>query len=274
VYNYTIIVTDFGGNTAVDTVIVTVIDDLTTPTIDHPEDQIINEGTTGNTIVWTPSDDYPIEYQILRDGIELESDDWDGGTISISIDGLGLGTYNYTLIVIDIGGNSASDTVWVTVVDGTPPVIDSPDDIAYDEGTTGHSITWNPSDLHPASYTIYRDGSVIETDDWDGSAITISVDGLSVGTYNYTIVVTDVAGNRASDTVFVVVEAVTTTTTTTTTTTPTTTTTTTTTTPPPGDFVVLVIIIAGAGGAIIVVIIIILFKKGKLPIPQRGGGGT
>ena len=265
VYNYTIVVTDIGGYTTIDTVIVTVVDDLTIPTIDSPDNQTIYEGSTMNSIVWSPSDDYPVSYQILRDGSELVTDDWDGGNISISIDGLGLGNYNYTIVVFDIGGNSVTDTVWITVLDGTAPTIDSPADIEYEVGETGNSITWTPTDLHPASYTIYRDSTVIESDDWDGGTITINVDGLSAGSYNYTLVVTDVGGNTATDTVIVTVT--TPTTTPTTTTTPPTNTTTTTTTPP--DLVVLVIAIAGAGGAIIVVIIIFLYKKGKLP--KRGG---
>ena len=266
VYNYTIVVTDIGGYTTIDTVIVTVVDDLTIPTIDSPDNQTIYEGSTMNSIVWSPSDDYPVSYQILRDGSELVTDDWDGGNISISIDGLGLGTYNYTIVVFDIGGNSVTDTVWITVLDGTAPTIDSPADIEYEVGETGNSITWTPTDLHPASYTIYRDSTVIESDDWDGGTITINVDGLSAGSYNYTLVVTDVGGNTATDTVIVTVTTPTTTPTTTTTTPPTNTTTTTTT---PPDLVVLVIAIAGAGGAIIVVIIIFLYKKGKLP--KRGG---
>jgi hypothetical protein len=278
VYNYTIIVTDSGGNTATDTVIVTVIDDLTVPTIDHPENQTIYEGSTGNTIIWTPDDAYPSHYVIFQDGIEIDSDDWDGGNITLSLDDLDLelGEYNFTIVVYDIGGNSVTDTVWVTVLDGTPPEIDSPADVEYEEGETGNSITWTPTDSHPASYTIYKDGVIHQSGDWNGSAITISVDGLSAGNYNYTLVVTDIGGNTATDTVMVTVTAPSTTTPTTTTTTPPTTTptttTTTTTTPPGGDVLILIIGIVSASGAVVVIIIIVLFKKGKLPIGKGGGG--
>jgi hypothetical protein len=179
-------------------------------------------------------------------------------------------------VVYDIGGNSVTDTVWVTVLDGTPPEIDSPADVEYEEGETGNSITWTPTDSHPASYTIYKDGVIHQSGDWNGSAITISVDGLSAGNYNYTLVVTDIGGNTATDTVMVTVTAPSTTTPTTTTTTPPTTTptttTTTTTTPPGGDVLILIIGIVSASGAVVVIIIIVLFKKGKLPIGKGGGG--
>ncbi|MCF2137737.1 MAG: TcfC E-set like domain-containing protein [Candidatus Thorarchaeota archaeon] len=81
---------------------------------------------------------------------------------------------------------------------------------------------------HPFTYEIYRNATLIFSANWAGGLITINIDGLSVGSYNYTIEIHDKAGNTNRDTVIVTVVAQgsTTTTTTTTTTTPTTTTTT------------------------------------------------
>jgi hypothetical protein len=115
----------------------------------------------------------------------------------------------------------------VIVQDGTLPIIDSPADIIYFEGDTGNSITWNPSDLHPMSYEIFRDGVSIRSGMWNSSSesITTVVDGLTFGVHNYTIVVIDIGANSAFDQVDVVVQASTSSTTPTTSTQPTQTTT-------------------------------------------------
>ncbi|MFW9786562.1 MAG: hypothetical protein ACFFE1_02700 [Candidatus Thorarchaeota archaeon] len=205
-YNYTIIVTDVGSNTAIDTVYV-IVYDATNPTIDSPADVLYDEGTTGHSISWNPSDLNPVSYVIYKDGVPVKSGSWNSSleTISISVDGLAVGSYSYVLEVTDIGSNNASDTVLVIVSDGTFPTIDSPLDITYNEGATGYSITWNPSDLNPQNYTIYRDGSPVKTGLWNSSSesISISVDGLAMGSYTYMIVVEDVGKNKASDSVLI-----------------------------------------------------------------------
>ncbi|MFW9870508.1 MAG: hypothetical protein ACFFEL_12855, partial [Candidatus Thorarchaeota archaeon] len=205
-YNFTIIVYDVGGNPATDIVWVTV-SDATPPTIDSPIDGQIDEGLTGEVITWNPSDLNPTSYEIYRNDALFRSGLWNSSveSISVSLDGLNLGVHNFTLVVFDVGSNSANDTVLVTVIDGTTPTIDSPPDVFYNEGASGYSIIWNPSDLHPTSYEILREGVQIKTGLWNSSSesITINVDGLTLGSYNFTIFVTDVGGNVANDTVYV-----------------------------------------------------------------------
>lgn len=94
-----------------------------------------------------------------------------------------------------------------TVLDTTAPTIDSPPDLTFEEGPTGRTITWNPSDAHLEGYNITRDEKLVETDAgiWDGSAITIDVSGLSVGVYEYTCSVSDESGQSATDSVQVTV---------------------------------------------------------------------
>jgi hypothetical protein len=158
--------------------------------------------------------------------------------------------------VYDSSGNSAGDSVLVSVVDTTSPTINHPSDLIYEIGTTGHTIEWTPSDLYPGSYQILRNGVPIVSGSWDGSSISVSVDGLAGGTYNYTIIVADSSGNLVIDSVSVAVLGETTLTTTpTTTTTP---------TIPLGD-PTMIIVIVGAGGAVVIIIIIVYIfkKKGK-----------
>ena len=173
---------------------------------------------------------------------------------------LELGTYGLKVNVSDVYGNTLEAEFTVTVYDDTNPSIDQPNDVQYIEGEIGNTITWTPTDDYPGRFEILRNGTVIDSDDWTGGNITITVDGLTYGTYNYTIVVYDQANNSVSDTV--IVKVMPEPTTPSTTTTPTTsTTTTTTTTPLPFD--TLTIIIIGGALAGIVIVVIILKKRSK-----------
>ncbi len=93
--------------------------------------------------------------------------------------------------------------------DITAPSIDHPADIEYFIGLLGHNITWHATDDYPSSYEILVDGTLNRSGLWNstGEAITVVVDGLNVGEYNYTLVVYDVRGNSASDEVVVTVHS-------------------------------------------------------------------
>jgi parallel beta-helix repeat protein len=207
-YNYTLFLMDTVGNSAADTVFVSVVEALP-PDIGTPPDDIEYEaGSTGYSITWSPTDLSPFSYEIFKDGVSVRFGDWNASSedIVIAVSGLSIGTYNYTLVVMDTIGNSAADTVFVSVVDTTPPDVGTPpDDMEYEIGSTGHSITWSPTDLNPSSYEILRDGVSVRFGDWNVSSedIVIGVSGLSVGVFNYTLVVMDASGNFATDTAFV-----------------------------------------------------------------------
>ncbi len=113
-YVYSLTVNDTLGNEASDTVNVFVVD-TTNPTINSPNDITYVRGETGNSITWSPSDEFPSSYVIQRGGVEVDAGSWDGTSISWSVDGLEAGTYQFTLIVVDTSGNSNTDSVIVTV---------------------------------------------------------------------------------------------------------------------------------------------------------------
>jgi plastocyanin len=183
--------------------------DISPPDIDHPNDFGYLQGTTGHYITWQASDSYKASYNITRDGA-LEVDDvWTEEEITISVDGLSSGIYVYVCNVYDQFDQFSSDTVLVTVSITQPPTIDDISDFSYEEGTTGYTITWNPSDNNPDWYNVTRNGVIIVGEDgaWDGSSITILVDGLAIGTYTYICTVYDAHGNSVYDTVIIEVIA-------------------------------------------------------------------
>jgi len=250
----------------------TIPGDTTPPSINSPSDIEYELGTTGHSIVWSPYDLNPNSYEIYLNDSLIRSGAWNSTseTITEIVDGLEIGFYYYTIWVFDDSFNNVSDTVNVTVyslTDIVDPIINSPPDIVYEFGTTGHSITWSAYDLNPQIYMIFVDGLLMNYGIWDSPSDTfsISVDYLVEGTYNYTIIVYDVAGNSASDTVFVTVTAPSITTTTTSTNTTSSNTTTDTSGGFLGGSFLMTIMIISIGGAIvaIVILIIIQMKKNK-----------
>ncbi|MHA2029611.1 MAG: beta strand repeat-containing protein, partial [Candidatus Kariarchaeaceae archaeon] len=206
VYNYTIVVVDVFNNQGVDTVFVTVIDQTDPVFADTPNDITYTEGSVGNIVNWTATDSYSGNYIILQDGFQVDINTWTSGVaINYPIDGLAKGVYNFTIVISDNSDNSIVDTVLVTVIDLTPPSLSSPANIQYEDGSTGNKITWNSVDNYPETMTVYRNGSVKFTGSWTSGDIEYIIDDLDIGAYNFTIVVVDVSGNSAVDTVIVTV---------------------------------------------------------------------
>ncbi len=175
------------------------------PVTTYPADMVIESGELGDTLTWSVYDNSSGYYTVYMDDAIYMNGTWDGGDINVtvSLDGLDLGVHRFNATFYDAGGNSTFDIVLVEVVDTTVPVIDSPEDVTYEEGTTGHSIEWSPTDHNPLRYEIYLDGVLIEDEAWPGGSISIDIDGLTMGTYTYTIIVFDIEGASVTDDVTV-----------------------------------------------------------------------
>lgn len=145
------------------------------------------------------------------------------------------------------------------------------DNVQYVVGSVVPEVTWDVRLPNPDSYTVLWDGVDIAQGSLNSSLDYISktIEGLSVGSYNLTLVVNDESGYSLVDTVIITVIAQTTTITTTTTTTTTTTSTTTTSTgttstttsttspPPPDSSMILIVGVVGVIGVIVVLIVVI-----------------
>ncbi|MFW9837045.1 MAG: DUF2341 domain-containing protein [Candidatus Thorarchaeota archaeon] len=203
-YEYLVVIYGDGSVEVSDTVIVAVVD-TTSPSLGHPPNVNYEFGTGGHSVVWSVADLYPGSYIISLDEMPIEINLWTSGTIALDIDGLDLGEYNFSILVVDSSGNFAMDSVIVTVVDTTSPIIDHPTDIVIDLDMENIQITWRPTDLLPFNYEIYQNGTLVAGGTWaSGENLTYALpEGLSTGTYNYTVIVWDTSGNYNSDTVLV-----------------------------------------------------------------------
>ncbi|MHA1797133.1 MAG: hypothetical protein ACTSVY_01685, partial [Candidatus Helarchaeota archaeon] len=207
-WEFIITVNDTTGNFNSDTVLVTVEDTTEPNIISAPSDFVYELGTIGNTISWTWTDLDANQYTISRNGTSINSSTWTSGVaITENIDGLGLGTWEFIIMVNDTTGNFNSDTVLVTVEDTTAPNLPiPPSDLNYQIGATGNNITWNWIDLAANEYIITRNGTIINSSCWVSNVPIIeNIDGLAVGYYEFICYVNDTRGNWASDLVGITV---------------------------------------------------------------------
>ncbi|MFW9930312.1 MAG: hypothetical protein ACFFD1_13030, partial [Candidatus Thorarchaeota archaeon] len=103
----------------------TIDSDRYAPSISHPKDVTYELGTGNNSLSWVAIDRNPFNYSISRNGeVILPNQTWiSNESIDIPINGLGVGSYNYTISIEDIWGNQTTDLVVVQVRDTTSPTI-------------------------------------------------------------------------------------------------------------------------------------------------------
>ncbi|MFW9807345.1 MAG: Ig-like domain-containing protein, partial [Candidatus Thorarchaeota archaeon] len=208
-----------------------------------------------------------IEYVIFNpDGAGAVTDYSAPYSQNWNLDDETLGSHFVIVTVRDYAGHQVTKTHYITVVDTVDPVLNSPSDVEFTVGETGYMITWDPTDLRPATYEVFVDSVSTYSGDWNSSSelITINLDGLGVGTHNYTCVVYDDAGNNAADTVNVIVNAITTSTTPEPTTTSPTTTGPTTTPGPSGEPPLsLILAVAGIGVVGVLLLVFVVTRRMK-----------
>ncbi|MHA2253343.1 MAG: right-handed parallel beta-helix repeat-containing protein, partial [Candidatus Kariarchaeaceae archaeon] len=175
----------------------------------RPIDQNIEESSSNKFITWKAFDSEAATYTIYRDGSLLSEGIWiDGSAIDHPInESLLIGPHIFQIILTETDGQNISDEVTINIVEMDEPIlIESPDDLRYLVGASNQFLSWNISDNYPFKYTIYRNGTEIAFDSWSSyELIYISVSGLALGVYNYTLVADDVSGNIVNHSVLVYV---------------------------------------------------------------------
>lgn len=196
--------------------------ELAAPTITGPSFFEFENGSIGHTVVYQASDPNPKNYTVTVDGSELTTGLWDGDNITVFLAWLYQDDWIDTLpkeltmicTVFNDQEESASATTTISVIlDETAPIIAQPLNITYEVGSFGWEIQWNITESNPDFYNISRtsnepvnNATVLESGSWDGSNITINVDGLNVSRwYYYSLFVNDTFGRNATSYVNVTV---------------------------------------------------------------------
>ncbi len=192
-YQVTLEVTDGGGNTATDNMTVTVAD-VTAPNADAGDSMTVGSGENVTLDGSASSDNVEVaEYTWTIEGEELT-----GETVDYTFESVG--QYEVTLEVTDGAGNSATDTVMVTVEDATSPTADIGGNMTVKEGKIlTLDATGSTDDGEIVDYTWTIDG-----EEYKGSKIPYVFE--EPGSYDVTLTITDSAGNTDSKTTTVDVE--------------------------------------------------------------------
>jgi parallel beta-helix repeat protein len=197
-YVVTLEVADPAGNTATDTVTITVLD-VTDPVANAGSDRTVNEdisttldgsGSTDNAGItgytWTFTD------------VTVKTLTGDKPAYTFSNPGV----YTITLNVTDAAGNWATDTVVITVLDVTDPVANAGQDQTVNAGeTVSFDAGGSADNVGIVSY------------EWDfgdetsGTGKTATHEYTDAGTYTVTLTAKDAAGNQATDTMIVTMNA-------------------------------------------------------------------
>ena len=97
------------------------VGDSIPPSVDSPPDVVMSEDETGVFLQWVVGDATPYRYELLRNGTVIDSGEWlpEMRSIQVELTGLSPGLYEYTIILEDRGGNTATDVALVTVQEAT-----------------------------------------------------------------------------------------------------------------------------------------------------------
>ena len=142
------------------------------------------------------SESHPSQFSLYRDGTLVDSGSLTSGFpyLFVRITDLSTGLYNYTMVAEDESGNIGRLSIKVQVTDYTPPSIVRPSDMIISEGTLDQMIIWEIREANPQTYSLYRNGFLLESGALTDSSFNHSLAGLLVGEYIYTLIVSDALG--------------------------------------------------------------------------------
>ncbi len=180
--------TDAAGNTSSENFTITVVQDITPPTLMPIADQTIEAIFPGGApaiFAATATD--------LMDGFDPVAFK-EGNLPVVSGQPFGLGTHVITASATDAAGNTSSENFTINVVDTTPPRL-TPVGDQTNEATSGAGAAATFS----ASASDIVDGSDPVTFK-EGNTVVHSGDAFSIGTHTITASATDAHGNASSET--------------------------------------------------------------------------
>lgn len=157
---------------------------------------MLDENVTGTSVQWSTSDDNPDIYEVYVDDILVVYSFWSGVSVSYNADLLSyrMSPYNVTLVVIDDDTNVAKNTVWVSIVDTTPPDIVDLAPFAI-EVVSVTEVRWTVHELHPSAYAIFIDTELAVSSPWTGDDITYSFSSSELGLYEVMLSLVDLSDN-------------------------------------------------------------------------------
>jgi len=218
-YTFNLTVTDNGGKTATDAVVVTVKAALVVnqaPTANAGTDLSITLPTSSTNLNGSNSKDPDgtiSKYAWTEASGPSTAIFGNAGAATTAVSGLVQGTYTFNLTVIDNGGKTSTDAVVVTVNDAhvnLAPTANAGTDITIQLPTSSTNLNGSKSKDPDGTISKYAwsQASGPSTAIFGNSgAATTAVSGLVQGAYTFNLTVTDNGGKTAADAVVVTVKA-------------------------------------------------------------------
>lgn len=174
----------------------------------YPADRAITKGSLDNVLTWVASGQKPSNYTVYQNGTPITTGIWKSAeAITINVDGLAVGSWNYTIIITNSIEQHVVHSVLVTVLPVLPQFLEVPANVSFREGTALNvQLLWLPIDDNPAYYQLVRNGVILVNSSWmNGTSISTNIDNLTKGLWNFTLIITDSDGHRSNHTTFVTV---------------------------------------------------------------------
>ena len=211
-HHYTLVAIDAAGNRGPATPAVDVTTDFTKPTA--PSSVAFSNATTPTNVkptitfhASTEATSEPVTYELFRDTADTglsETTSASTGSIqdtTLRTSGADDGIHTWTLVATDNAGNvsAVSSSISLTY-DTTPPPTPSTPTPAATLTNASPSFTFadvSDSLSNPVSYTLYRDGVTTGISVSNPATTITDTTETTDGTFSYTLVATDHAGNAA-----------------------------------------------------------------------------
>ncbi len=178
--------------------------------IDTPADNSISGNVTPVlSITLVDAQSALVNYTLRIDGVLAQTNQTAPGTLEINLTALGDGTYTLLVTVIDVGGNTDTDSVTVSI-DAAPPTVSitAPlDGISTSDNTPSLTVTLGDSVSANVSYRVIVDGSETQNGGENiGVGRIITLGALADGSHNVTVNITDEGGFTAADSISLTVD--------------------------------------------------------------------
>ncbi|MHA2251441.1 MAG: hypothetical protein ACXAD7_13850 [Candidatus Kariarchaeaceae archaeon] len=208
IWNFTLDIRDMNGHNISKTLFLEILPpDSSAPSIVTYPQTSFSQGI-GENITFEASDSYPHHWEVLVDGKVEMGGIWNNSVpVNIPVDELSLilGTNNLNLRIYDLSANIFEYSWTLTLTDvRAPEILYSPDPfVGYEHNISLiQSPYWIVIDPQPSQYTIYQNGSLIESGVWSNYNNTIYVPRTfhKAGIYEYTASFEDTSGNVINST--------------------------------------------------------------------------
>ena len=210
-FNFTLVTYDIIGQVAISENLIS-ITDISSPVINSiPTSKTYPIGSSIDILMWTASDDNPYMYQILRNGTEIASGSWvsnSGISFSPTVNQQ-VGTFNFTIVFFDESSNSATNTVFITILpvtSDTPNISVSPTVFVNSVDVINGNWTYGLGTIKDATISakLFQNNNAVETilgSIDSNSQIILNLTYSDVDPGNYTWIITFTKSGYSTQTV-------------------------------------------------------------------------